>query len=102
MKKPRYAGFFFERRLADKRKRAVSSVSDTALFFMRLLSAFYEERHQKSAGYNVLSLWAFLALCHSELDLLAFCQSLEACVLNCAVVNEYVRAIGLGNKAEAF
>jgi hypothetical protein len=69
---------------------------------MRLLSAFCEERHQKSAGYDVLSLWAFLALSHSELHLLAFCQSLEACVLNCAVVNEYVRAIGLGDKAEAF
>jgi len=69
---------------------------------MRILSAFREEHCQKSDGYDVLSLWAFLALSHSELHLLAFCQSLEACVLNCAVVNEYVRAIGLGDEAEAF
>jgi hypothetical protein len=61
-----------------------------------------EDGATQSAGYDVLGLWAFLTLSHGEFHLLTFCQSFETAVLNGAVVNEYVRAIGLRNEAEAF
>ena len=54
------------------------------------------------ASYNVLSLWAFLSLSDSELNRLAFAQSLESAALDCAVMYEYVWAIFLLNEAEAF
>ncbi|VVT22345.1 hypothetical protein MARINON1_51133 [Marinobacter salarius] len=51
---------------------------------------------------NVFRLRTFLALGNGELNLLAFCQGLEAAALNCAVVNEYVRAAFTSDKAKAF
>lgn len=50
----------------------------------------------------VFRLRTFLALGNGELDLLAFCQSLETAALNCAVVNEYVRAAFTSDKAKTF
>jgi hypothetical protein len=56
----------------------------------------------QSAGYDVLSLWAFLALRYGKLYLLAFCQSLETAVLDSAVMYEYIWAIALRNESKAF
>jgi len=41
--------------------------------------------------YDVLSLRTFLAVSNSELDLLAFCQRLEAVARDSAEVGKYVR-----------
>jgi hypothetical protein len=56
----------------------------------------------QSAGNDVLCLRAFLALGHSKFNLLTFAQSFETSVLNRAVMNKYVRSIGLFDEAEAF
>jgi hypothetical protein len=53
-------------------------------------------------GDYVLSLRAFLALSYSELNALAFSQSLEARRLDGAVVNEYVRTTAALNETKTF
>ena len=52
--------------------------------------------------YDVLSLWAFLALSHNKLDLLAFSQGLEAGSFNSAEVSEDVRTGFLRDESITF
>jgi len=56
----------------------------------------------KLQAYYVFRLRTFLALSYGELNLLAFCQSLESAALDGAVVNENVRAAFASNKAKTF
>jgi hypothetical protein len=49
---------------------------------------------------DVLSLRAFVALGHSELDFLTFSQGFETCALDGGEVNENVRSLGLLDKAK--
>lgn len=51
---------------------------------------------------DVLGLWAFLALGHSELDFLAFSQGAEAAAGDSAEVRKHIRAARLLEEAKAF
>jgi hypothetical protein len=67
------------------------------------LRLFPPERRANLDSSYVSSCWAFLAIFDSERYFLTFFQRLEAAVLDCREVYEYIfAAVSWGNEAETF